>query len=221
VGPSWSHGSTDSTAIQQYGQRLTTALLSLWMQDTGCIPRVRVFRSMRRAFQLVPGVGYRAPGTQDPINAEARRPSPTTGKRAHRVCMMQDRKGSDPGYPVPGTWYLAPMPHSHISNLSRASLLVYIGIFNIYLPTFADQAPRLQGNAFFNATCPAGLAVPLTAVPHEDSEDDNSVHPGKSYLMKRSSVARDSLGCRWALTSALSSFRPAVYRCSCLFRVSG
>jgi hypothetical protein len=23
---------------------------------------------------------------------------------------MQDRKGLDPGYPVPGTWYLTPMP---------------------------------------------------------------------------------------------------------------
>jgi hypothetical protein len=33
-------------------------------------------------------------------------------------CTMQDRKGSDPGYPVPGTWYLTPMPHSHISNLN-------------------------------------------------------------------------------------------------------
>jgi len=26
--------------------------------------------------------------------------------------MMQDRKGSDPGYQVPGIWYLTPMPHS-------------------------------------------------------------------------------------------------------------
>jgi len=33
---------------------------------------------------------------------------------------MQDRKGLDPGYPVPGTWYLTPMPHSPISNLNRA-----------------------------------------------------------------------------------------------------
>jgi hypothetical protein len=31
---------------------------------------------------------------------------------------MQDRKGLDPGYPVPGTWYLTPMPHSPISNLN-------------------------------------------------------------------------------------------------------
>jgi len=33
-------------------------------------------------------------------------------------CMMQDRNGSDSGYLVPGTWYLAPVPHSHISNLN-------------------------------------------------------------------------------------------------------
>jgi hypothetical protein len=33
-------------------------------------------------------------------------------------CTMQDRKGSDPGYPVPGTWYLTPMPHSHIHGES-------------------------------------------------------------------------------------------------------
>jgi hypothetical protein len=31
---------------------------------------------------------------------------------------MQDRKGSDPGY-----WYLAPVPHSHTSNLNKALLL--------------------------------------------------------------------------------------------------
>jgi hypothetical protein len=35
---------------------------------------------------------------------------------------MQDRKGADPGYLVPGTWYLAPVPHSHISNLNKAVL---------------------------------------------------------------------------------------------------
>jgi hypothetical protein len=28
---------------------------------------------------------------------------------------MQDRKGADPGYLVPGTWYLAPVPNSHTS----------------------------------------------------------------------------------------------------------
>jgi len=35
---------------------------------------------------------------------------------------MQDRKGADPGYLVPGTWYLAPVPHSPISNLNKAVL---------------------------------------------------------------------------------------------------
>jgi hypothetical protein len=30
---------------------------------------------------------------------------------------MQDRKGSDSGYLVPGTWYLTAVSHSHISNL--------------------------------------------------------------------------------------------------------
>jgi hypothetical protein len=33
---------------------------------------------------------------------------------------MQDRKGSDPGYLVPGTWYLATVPNFHISNLNKA-----------------------------------------------------------------------------------------------------
>jgi len=32
--------------------------------------------------------------------------------------MMQDRKASDSGYLVPGTWYLTPVSHSHISNLN-------------------------------------------------------------------------------------------------------
>jgi hypothetical protein len=34
--------------------------------------------------------------------------------------MMQDRNGRDSDYLVPGTWYLAPVPHSHISNLNKA-----------------------------------------------------------------------------------------------------
>jgi len=33
---------------------------------------------------------------------------------------MQDKKGSGPGYLVPGTWYLASLHHSHISNLNKA-----------------------------------------------------------------------------------------------------
>jgi len=46
----------------------------------------------------VSGTGYLAPGTWYPApepnrrqgpNTEHRRPSPPTGKRAHRVCMMQ------------------------------------------------------------------------------------------------------------------------------------
>jgi hypothetical protein len=37
--------------------------------------------------------------------------------------MMQDRKASDSGYLVPGTWYLTPVSHSHISNLNRALLV--------------------------------------------------------------------------------------------------
>jgi hypothetical protein len=36
--------------------------------------------------------------------------------------MMQDRSGPDSDHLVPGTWYLAPVPHSHLSNLNRALL---------------------------------------------------------------------------------------------------
>jgi hypothetical protein len=35
---------------------------------------------------------------------------------------MQDRKDSDSGYLVPGTWYLTAVSHSHISNLNKALL---------------------------------------------------------------------------------------------------
>ena len=57
----------------------------------------------------VSGTGYLTPGTWYPApepvrrrgpNTEHRRPSPATGKRAHRVCRMQDRTGCR----VPGTW---------------------------------------------------------------------------------------------------------------------
>jgi hypothetical protein len=59
-----------------------------------------------------PGTGYRIPDTQYLTRSDAEDPTPSTedrawgpgnGKRAHRVYTMQDRKGSDPGYPVPGT----------------------------------------------------------------------------------------------------------------------
>jgi hypothetical protein len=44
---------------------------------------------------------------------------------------MQDRKGSDPGYRVPGTWYLAPVPHSHISNFNKHVLFRFeMGIWD-------------------------------------------------------------------------------------------
>jgi hypothetical protein len=61
------------------------------------------FRSVSQAFRQVPN-RRRGPGT------EHRRPSPATGKRAHRVCMVRDRNGSDSGYLVPGTH--APFPTS-------------------------------------------------------------------------------------------------------------
>jgi len=53
-----------------------------------CIPRVRVFRSMRRAFRLVPGTGYPvsgtgylAPGTWYPAPEPNRRRGPNTEPR--------------------------------------------------------------------------------------------------------------------------------------------
>ena len=62
-----------------------------------CIPRVRVFRrQVPGTGYPVSGTGYLAPGTWYPApepvrrrgpNTEHRRPSPPTGKRAHRVCM--------------------------------------------------------------------------------------------------------------------------------------
>jgi hypothetical protein len=75
------------------------------MQDTGIGYRA-------------PGTGYLIPDTQYLTRSDAEDPTPSTedrawgpgnGKRAHRVYTMQDRKGSDPGYLVPGTWYLAPV----------------------------------------------------------------------------------------------------------------
>ena len=49
---------------------------------------------------------------------------PAFEKPAHGVCTMQDRKGLDPGYPVPGTWYLTPMLHSPISNLNKVAIVL-------------------------------------------------------------------------------------------------
>jgi hypothetical protein len=57
----------------------------------------------------VPGIGYRLSGTGYWIRAEGRTPNTEDrAKPAHGVCMMQDRKGSDSDYLVPGTWHLGP-----------------------------------------------------------------------------------------------------------------
>jgi hypothetical protein len=66
----------------------------------------------------------RVPGPRCQI-AGTRYLAPVFEKPAHGVCMMQDKKGSDPGYLVPGTRYLAPMPNSHLSNLNKALLFCY------------------------------------------------------------------------------------------------
>jgi len=65
--------------------------------------------------------GDRLSGTWDPVpepvrhrgpNTERRGPSPATGKRAHRVCTMQDRnvRIRITWYPEPGTWHPCPIP---------------------------------------------------------------------------------------------------------------
>ena len=85
------------------------------MQDAG---PVRAFFEDR---YKVPGSRFRVSGTRDQIDAEDRgRPL----KNTHRVCMMQDRKGSHSGYRVPGTWYLAPLPHIPQTILNKALPLI-------------------------------------------------------------------------------------------------
>jgi len=63
--------------------------------STSCIPRVRVFRSMRRAFHLVPGTGYQAPGTRHRINAEGRTPM-ENAHTGYASCI--------PASPLVGAW---------------------------------------------------------------------------------------------------------------------
>jgi hypothetical protein len=70
----------------------------------------------------VSGTRYQVAGTRDLAPDTWRNAWLTLRKPAHRVCMMQDKNGQDSDYQVPGTWYLSPVPHSHISNLNRALL---------------------------------------------------------------------------------------------------
>jgi hypothetical protein len=58
----------------------------------------------------VPGTRSQVSDSRCPIPG-TRYLAPVFEKPAHGVCMMQDRNGSDPGYRVSGTWYLAPFPH--------------------------------------------------------------------------------------------------------------
>jgi hypothetical protein len=110
-----------------------------WMQDTGRIPRVRVFRSMRRTFRLVPGIGYLAPGTRDLIAAEGRIPSTedrgrglSTGKPVHGVCIVHARCARFPvlgaRYPVSDT--RNPVPHGPTAVLPH---------YPTPLPMFLDR----------------------------------------------------------------------------------
>jgi hypothetical protein len=86
------------------------------MQDTGIGYRA-------------PGTGYLIPDTQYLTRSDAEDPTPSTedrawgpgnGKRAHRVYTMQDRKGSDPGYLVPG---LVPALSSKNAHTEYASCI--------------------------------------------------------------------------------------------------
>jgi hypothetical protein len=55
------------------------------------------------------GTGYRVPAVWHRVLDSRRGPNTEDrAKPAHGVCMMQDRKGSDSDYLVPGTWHLGP-----------------------------------------------------------------------------------------------------------------
>jgi len=92
-----------------------------WPYPAPCIPHGRAFRSMSRTFSLgsglpsrdpvpgpgfhgAPGTGHPAPGTGYPVpdpvrrrgpNTGHRRPSPATGKHAHRVCILHPSLSPD------------------------------------------------------------------------------------------------------------------------------
>jgi hypothetical protein len=84
----------------------------------------------------IAGTRYLVPGT----GHQAECPSPAS-KNPHTG--MQDRKGSDSGYLVPGTWYLTPVSHSHISNLNKAvGLTVHILMWDELLLLRYYQPPR-------------------------------------------------------------------------------
>jgi hypothetical protein len=81
------------------------------MQDAGYKPGVRVFQRSGSVFgarcsvlgvDRVPGPRCPVPDTWYPVPGGM--PVLCFEKPAHGVCRTQDRKGPDPGYPVPGTW---------------------------------------------------------------------------------------------------------------------
>jgi|FaiFalFF_MnMetaG_3_1042247.scaffolds.fasta_scaffold03373_1 hypothetical protein len=53
--------------------------------------------------------------------------------------MMQDRKGQDSDYLVPGTRYLVPLHHSHISNLNKA-----LPVTRPFIPSSLDLQPSVD-----------------------------------------------------------------------------
>jgi hypothetical protein len=77
--------------------------LSCILHPASCITRTPCAGFLKTsAWYRVPGPGYLAPGTRDPgpdqrrgPDTEHRRPSPATGKRAHRVCILYPASGPD------------------------------------------------------------------------------------------------------------------------------
>jgi hypothetical protein len=79
----------------------------------------------------VPGSGYLAPGTRDPVpdqhrgpDTEHRRPSPDPGKRAHRVCKIEMAQIRITWYAGPGTWHPYPIPAFQILGVLEPSGLI-------------------------------------------------------------------------------------------------
>jgi len=117
----------------------------------------------------VPGTKYRVPAIWrlGPGTHTGAGPTPRAGHRAPRtelghrkICTpgMQDRNGQDSDYRVPGTWYLAPLHHSPISNLNKARVTDNKSLPHCRIAPLGIRAETLPGESLhwvvIQAICP-------------------------------------------------------------------
>jgi hypothetical protein len=104
-------------------------------------------------------------------------PSTEDRKRAYGICRT--------GYPVPGTWYLAPLHHSHISSLNKALVTRYSSLLLCEIPP--DVLDRFLRTLTVQSPIVSGVDVPpFRRVLHRGPSPSTLSHSQRQYKGRES-----------------------------------